>query len=344
MANRDSVLYRGASGGLPTDIYRIASMTKPVTSVSVMMLRERGLLDLDDSLDRYLPEFANRPVIRSYSSNSTEVITRPAAAPITLRHLLAHTAGFGYDFCSDAVYALCGDGSRQPRDLPLLNDPGSRWTYGCATQILGEVIEKVASESFISFQETQILQPLGMKDTSYFLKPEDQNRLVPVHYRDGEGLVTAEQAASFTPYLFADGGLIGTADDYIRFLQMLLNRGELGGVRLLTEQSIDEMISNQIGDLTVETQAAPKPAVSRSFPMGAGEDKFGLGFQLKAFTQAYTRTPGSYSWAGLYNTHFWADPHVGIAVVLLTQVLPFYDDRCIKLLCDFERTVYKNLK
>jgi len=344
VANRKHVLFRGAVGVAASSIYRIASMTKPVTSVAIMMLKERGLLDLDDPVELFLPEFANRQVIQRAGSHKDSIIMRPAKNVITLRHLLAHTAGLGYDFCSDTVYVLCKDESRQPRSLPLLNDPGSLWTYGCATQILGEVIEKVTGESFITFQQTQILQPLGMNDTDYFLRPDDQDRLVPLYHREGGGLVSDGNAGSFTPYLFADGGLIGTADDYIRFLQMLLNDGKLGDVQLLTKQSVGEMITNQIGELTVETQASPKPAVSQPFPLGAGEDKFGLGFQLKASTQTDLRSPGSYSWAGLFNTHFWADPHIGIAAVLLTQLLPFYDDRCIKLLCDFERVIYKNLR
>ena len=307
------------------------------------MLQERGLLNLDDPLENYLPEYAGREMIRDFSANDGSFTTRPVTNPITIRHLLTHTAGFGYDFCNNILKVLCQATKQSPLTLPILHDPGSRWTYGGSTTILGDVITRVTGEPFYVFQETQILQPLGMLDTGYFLKSEEQERLAPLHYRADGDWVRDSQPQPFEPHLFADGGLIGTAEDYIRFLQMLLNMGKFGAVQLLTEKSVREMISNQIGNLIVERQPGARPEVSCSFPIGAGEDKFGLGFQLKAGTSNGGRSVGSYSWAGLFNTHFWADPQRGIAAVLFTQLLPFYDERYIQLLCDFEECVYKNL-
>lgn len=343
VANQESVLYRGAVNTATTDIFRIASMTKPVTSVSIMMLKERGLLDLDDPVENYLPEYTGREVICDFSEANASFATRPATNRITIRHLLTHTAGFGYAFCNTTLNVLYQATKQSSLTLPLLYDPGSCWTYGSSTKILGDVVTQITHEPFYTFQETQILQPLGMFDTGYTLKPKDQARLAPLHYRADDDWVRDAQPEPFEPHFSADGGLIGTADDYIRFLQMLLNMGKLGDVQILTEQSVREMISNQIGDLTVEVQPGAQPETSCSFPLGARVDKFGLGFQLKADATGNGRSLGSYSWGGLFNTHFWADPQRNIAAVLFTQMLPFYDDRCVRLLCDFEDYVYKNL-
>ena len=342
VANRESVLYQGAVGAPFKSIFWIASMTKPVTSVSIMMLKERGLLDLDDRLDKYLPQYADREVIKDFDAETATYTTRPPKTPITLRHLMTHTAGFAYDFNNEIVNALCKDGKNSALDLPLLHDPGARWTYGSSTTILGDVIECVTGEKFYEFQKSQILEPLGMTDTDYFLKEDSITRLVPMHIRLSEETIQLP-IEPFKPHLKADGGLLGTAADYILFLQMLLNNGSLHGVRILSEASVEEMLENQLRHLTIETQPGAKPEVSCAFPLGAGKDTFSLGFQLKTSNEHNARAPGSYSWAGLFNTHFWADPRNGIAAVLLTQLLPFYDDRCIKLLSNFERCVYEHL-
>ena len=349
VANGERTLYRGAFGKLDERgavdmsadaIFQFASMTKPVTSVAVMMLKDQGLLDLDDVVGRYLPEFKGTEVIAEFDESDASYSTRPAACEITLRHLMTHTAGFGYSFWDYTLSKLSGQLGEYP---PLLHDPGSLWTYGPSTRVLGKVIEQVAVEPLDVFFESRIFEPLGMRDTGFDLKPEDRSRLASL-FRciDGE-LVGEQNPESYEPRVFGDGGLLGTANDYMRFLQMLLGMGQFGGRRLLTERSVSEMTKNQIGDLVVEEQPGAIPNMSNSFPLGAGEDKFGLGFQLKEAVESGARSPGSYSWAGMRNTHFWADPKQGIAAVLLMQVLPFYDDRCIKLLMDFEKHIYRNL-
>jgi methyl acetate hydrolase len=342
IANRGDVLYSNAVGATVDSIFWIASMTKPVTSVSIMMLKERGLLDLDDRLDKYLLEYADREVIEHFDAETATFTTRSASTPITLRHLLSHTAGFGYDFNNEIVNALCKDGKRSAFELPLLHDPGARWTYSGATALLGDVIERVTGEKFYAFQKSQIFEPLGMDSTDYFLTDEDIARLLPMHIRMAGEIIRLPNEP-FKPHLMADGGILGTATDYILFLQMLLNNGKWNGVQILSEVSVRELLTNQLGTLTVETQPGVKPEMSCAFPVGAGNDKFSLGFQLKGTDDHNARAVGSYSWAGLFNTHFWADPQNGIAAVMLTQMLPFYDDRCIRLLCDFEQCVYENL-
>lgn len=344
VANRARVLYRGAINAAVTDLFRIASMTKPITSVAVMMLQERGLLALDDPLERYLPEYEGREVLVDFNPATGTMTTRAATTPITLRHLLTHTAGFGYEFCNETLAQLCQATQQAPELLPILHDPGSRWTYGCSTTILGDVIEQVTGEPFYTFFATQILQPLGMVDTGYFLKPADQSRLSPLYTRVNGEWTREAQPRPYQPSLFADGGLLGTADDYIRFLQMLLNRGQVGERQLLTAQAVTAMTSNQIGALTVTRQHSAKPHLTAPFPMGAGVDHFGLGFQLNATSTVGRRAVGSYSWGGIFNTHFWADPQHGIAAVLLTQCLPFYEERVMRLLGAFEAAIYTNLK
>ena len=343
VANRDTKLYRGAVGASHSAIFRIASMTKPVTSVAIMMLVERGLLDLDDPLERYLSPYTKLEVIHKFNAADSSFTTRPAATSVTLRQLLTHTAGFSYEFSNEVVLALCQGGERTPRELPLLFDPGDEWAYSCATGILGDVIAQVTGEPFYTFQKTNILQPLGMHDTDYFLDDAGLSRLVPLYFREGDSYIKDASTSPHQPYLAADGGLLGTADDYVRFLQMLLNDGQLGDTRLLSAASVNAMISNQIGALTVTRQVAAQPRSTRPFPMGANQDKFGLGFQLKVGEETHLRAPGSYSWGGIFNTHFWADPQTGIAAVLLTQILPYYDDQVMRVLRDFEQCVYRNL-
>lgn len=343
VANRDTILYRGAVGASPTDIFRIASMSKPVTSVAIMMLAERSLLDLDDPVERYLSQYAGREVIAEFNPADGSYTTRPASGPITLRHLLTHTAGFGYDFCNDIVLVLTEDGKHSPARLPLLNDPGSRWTYGCATGILGDVIECVTGAPFYHFFDSQILQPLAMVETSYFIAPEAMPRFVPLHFRQGRDWIRDPSTKPHEPHVAADGGLLGPAEEYVRFLQMLLNEGQFGSTRLLSAESVRQMTTNQIGALTVESQVSSK-GTARPFPFGANQDKFGLGFQIKVGAEKHRRAPGSFSWSGVFNTHFWGDPQSGIAAVFFTQLLPFYDEQVMAVFDSFERCVYRNLQ
>jgi methyl acetate hydrolase len=353
VANRDRVIYRGAFGvlddqgaiPLPADaIFRIASMTKPVTSVAIMMLREQGLLELDDSIGKYVPDLVGREVIAAVNESDGTYTSRPAKREITIRDLLTNTAGFGYDFSSETLCLLCKGGERSPRDLPLLHDPGSQWTYGMSMAVLGEAIERITGESLDLFFETRIFQPLGLNNTGFYLEREKHHRLIALFRRVNGELIGEPWPESYEPFVAGDAGLLSTGDDYIRFLQLLLNMGQVGNTRLLTNQSVNELTMNQLGSIKVQKQPGAIPEVSNSFPLGAGRDTFGLGFQLKEDEEDNTRSPGSYSWAGLFNTHFWADPQQGIAAVLLMQILPFYDDLCIQLLKDFEYRVYRNLR
>jgi methyl acetate hydrolase len=354
VTNRSEVVYLKAfgkqdvAGGVPmsTDaLFRIASMTKPVTSVGVMMLYEQGRLRLDAAAGDYVPSMNGREVIAAFNEKDATYTTQPAARPVTVRQLLTHTSGLAYPFTSATVLALQTKTGTAARDLPLLFDPGTRWNYSPSTAVLGTIVETLSGQSIEEFDQARIFRPLGMVDTSYLLPAEKAARLVTVHRRDGNGVTEIPNPPVYTPDVRGDGGLVSTASDYSAFLQMLLNEGQRHGTRLLSADSVRLMTSNQIGSLVVETMPAVMPQTAAAFPFGAGIDKFGLGFQI-AMTDGrarHERAAGSYTWAGINNTHFWVDPENGIGVVMMTQVLPFYNATSMDVMKRFEHLIYENL-
>jgi CubicO group peptidase (beta-lactamase class C family) len=355
VVNRDGVLYHDAAGQLdvargvemrPDAIYRIASMTKPITSVAVMMLVEGGKLALDDPVSSHLPDFDGRQVISTFHAADGRYQTRPASRPMTVRHLLAHTSGLGYAIFSPTVARLMQGTQKSEPDLPLLHDPGDRWTYGVNTRVLGHLVEKVSGQPLDVFVRTRIFEPLKMTETTWVVPPDNVSRVVTLHQRRDGTLVEQPNAPALRAPVEGDRGLFSTAGDYARFLRMLLNGGRLDGAMLLSEGSVRLMGQNQIGAVMVEEQPAVDTARARPFPLGAGRDKFGLGFQIAALDERYSnlRRPGSLSWAGINNTHFWIDPTREIAVVVLMQVLPFYDEASIRILREFEALVYRYLR
>jgi len=354
ITNRNQVVYLKAFGkqdagkgvAMTTDtMFRIASMTKPITSVGVMMLYEQGKLRLDDAAGQYLASIKGREVIATFNEKDGSYTTRPAAHPVTIRQLLTHTSGLAYSFTSPVALALQRTKGIDNVDMPLLFDPGTRWNYSPATGTLGTIVEKIAGASLEDFDQTRIFAPLKMVDTSYTLPPGKAQRLVTVHQREAAGLLETPNASSYVATVRGDGGLVSTAADYSAFLQMLLNEGSWHGTRLLKPESVRLMTSNQIGSIVVETMPAVMPRTSDAFPFGAGRDKFGLGFQITVTdgTARHERAAGSFTWAGIHNTHFWVDPKNGIGVVMLTQVLPFYNPISMDVMKRFEHLIYENL-
>jgi methyl acetate hydrolase len=356
VVNRDGVMYEGAAGKrdvahnvpMTTDtIFNIASMTKPVTSVAIMMLLEQGKLGLDDPVSKYLPGFDNLKVITKFNEADGTYETRPAKRAMTLRHLLTHTSGIGYAFSSPLVQKLLGSTQKMEWEIPLLNDPGEKWTYSASTRVLGLVVEKITGTPLENYYQEHIFKPLGMVDTSYAVAADKQKRLTTSH-RTVDGTRQEQPVQNIpstaTPPYRGDGGLYSTAHDYGLFMRMLLNGGKLGNARILSEQSVKLMGQNQIGAVFVSQQPVGIPALTKPFPLGAGQDKFGLGFQITAPGPTKYRSPGSMSWAGLFNTEFWVDPQKGIGGVLLMQFLPFYDDGAIRTLQEFEATIYSEVK
>jgi methyl acetate hydrolase len=352
------VLYEAAAGKLgvahdvamPVNaIFSIASMTKPVTSVAIMMLFEEGKLKLDDPVSKYLSGFDNLQVITKFNEKDATYETRPAKRPMTIRHLLTHTSGISYGAFNSIEDRLKEATKKHEWELPLLNDPGDKWNYGPSTVVLGMIVEKITGDSLEAYFQQHIFQPLGMTDTSYAVPLAKQSRVATTHSRingvlqeQPERTIPATPTAPFR----GDCCLYSTAEDYGKFMQMFLNGGRLGAGKILSESSVKMMGENNIGPIFVELQPTTDESLAKPFPLGAGRDKFGLGFQIASSDPQYAkfRSPGSLSWAGIHNTEFWIDPVKHIGGVMMMQVLPFYDDGAIRTLRDFEELVYQNLQ
>jgi CubicO group peptidase (beta-lactamase class C family) len=354
VANKDGILYQSAFGMMdmgrkkpmqPDAIFRIASMTKPVTSVAVMMLVEQGKLSLDDPVSKYLPAFKGREMIATFNPADSTYTTKPAKE-VLIRHLLTNTSGLAYPFANDTSNRLQLKTGKQPEDLPLLYEPGTKWTYSSSTKVLGWVVEKITGAGLDKFDAENIFKPLGLQDTSYVVPAGKMSRVVTTFQRDNGKLVETPNGEKLESPVAGDGGLNAPAADYIKFLQMFLNEGKFHGNTLLRKESIQLMTKNEIGDVIVQTQKTTNAARSLDFPIGAGRDKFGFGFQLTTSNKENPnlRSPGSYTWAGIYNTHFWVDPKRQIVAVIMMQVLPFYDEGCMKLYQDVEAAIGRNLK
>jgi methyl acetate hydrolase len=353
VVGRDGVLYEGAAGKnmeMPTNaIFSIASMTKPVTSVAIMMLLEQGKLKLDDPVSKYLPGFDNLKVITKFNEKDATYETRPAKRAMTIRHLLTHTSGIGYGFTNPIEYRLTQATKKGEWELPLLSDPGEKWNYSASTRVLGMIVEKITGASLEDWYRQHIFKPLGMVDTSYAVPAAKQSR-VPRQYSRIDGMLKEQPRANIpatpTAPFRGDGGLYSTVEDYGKFIRMMLNGGTLGSAKILSESSVKMMGENQIGSIFVELQPDADKLRTKPFPLGAGKDKFGLGFQIASDNPQYAkfRSPGSMSWAGIFNTEFWIDPVKHIGGVQMMQVLPFYDDGAIRTLRGFEEQVYQNLR
>jgi methyl acetate hydrolase len=354
----NGVLYEAAAGKLgvahnvamPVNaIFSIASMTKPVTSVAIMMLFEEGKLKLDDPVSKYLAGFDHLQVIAKFNEKDATYETRPAKRPMTIRHLLTHTSGIAYAFSNPIVSRLSEATKKEEWELPLVNDPGDKWNYGPSRLVLGKIVEKITAEPLEEYFQQRIFVPLGMVDTSYAVPPAKQSRVATKHVRVNglleEQLPRPIPAVPTLPFR-GDGGLYSTAQDYGKFMEMLLNGGHLGPARILSESSVKTMGENNIGSIFVELQPDTDKMLTKPFPLGAGHDKFGLGFQIASSDPQYAkfRSPGSLSWAGIHNTEFWIDPVQHIGGVMMMQVLPFYDEGAIRTLRDFEEMVYQNLR
>jgi CubicO group peptidase (beta-lactamase class C family) len=351
----DRVLYHEAFGKMNVaagadmqkdSVFRIASMTKAVTSVGVMMLVEQGTLGLDDEVSKYLPAFKTRTVITRVDPAAGTYETRPATRPITIRHLLTHTSGIGYSW-SDPGLAIAQKktGATNDSELPLVHEPGEKWTYGANTRVLGDVVEKISGQRIDAYLESAILGPLGMRDTTYTVPPSKYPRVVTEHQKTNGKIVETPNPTPIPASIRGDGGLFSTAGDYARFLQMLLNRGQLGGTRVLKEQTVREMTRNQTGSVKVRLQPSADPARAKPYPLGAGEDVWGFGFLLAApaHPNPNMRRPGSLNWGGVYNTFFWVDPEAQIGAIVLMQMLPFYDEAALRVLRGVEEQIYRHL-
>jgi len=361
-ADEAGVFYEGAFGqrdlsagpAMTLDtVFRIASMTKAITSVAAMQLVEAGKLSLDEPVPAIDPALASPQVLAGFSP-SGEPMLRPARRPITLRHLLTHTAGFTYEAwnANTLRYVQVTDtpstqtGKLAALRLPLAFDPGDRWEYGINIDWIGRLIEAVSGQSIAAYFEKRIFGPLGMADTGFTTTPEQRARQVHVHQRQGNGALEAQPLSEpITPEFHAGGGgLVSTARDYIAFLQMLMHEGSLAGARILRPETIAEMNRNQIGGLQAGIMKTQVPERSNDVDFFPGMPvRWGLAYMINTLPGPNGRSANSLSWAGLFNSYYWLDPVRRVAGVILMQILPFADARAVALFGRFERGVYKLL-
>jgi CubicO group peptidase (beta-lactamase class C family) len=351
--DREGAFYRGAFGVADADtgrpmtpdaLFRIASMTKAITSVAALQLVEAGRLRLDDPVEPHLPAFSGLCVLETFDSLTGDYRVRPARNTVTLRHLLTHCSGLGYGFTSPVVRDFKPRAGEQYAVGPLMFEPGERWLYGTSTDWLGRLVEAVAGMPLDDYFRRHILDPLAMSDTFYDVPADKQARLVATHRRQADGTIAKEPNQPppvFSPAM-GGGGLSSTADDYIRFVRMLLNGGTLDGERVLSAATVELMSQNHIGALGVSALKTALPERSGDFAFVAdGRDKFGLGFLITAEQVSGKRSAGSLSWGGISNTYFWIDRARGIAGVILMQFLPFADPQALAVYDGFERGVYR---
>ena len=362
-ATDKGVLYEGAFGTrdlakgpemtLDT-IFRLASMTKAVTSVAAMQLVEQGKLQLDQPIGNILPELSAPQVLEGFDESGAPRL-RPAKRPITLRLLLTHTAGFGYEFLNADLIRyvkVSGTPSTSTGKLaslrqPLVFDPGDRWEYGINIDWAGRAVEAVSGQPLEVYFRDRIFAPLGMSDTDYAISSAQQSRLVGAHQRKSDGSLEPIPVTDppWREFWSGGGGLYSTGRDYLVFLQMLMHQGAFNGVRLLRPETVALMGKNQIGDINAGVAKTAMPQRSNDFDFFPGIPcKWGLGYMISTEPGPNGRSAGSVTWAGIYNTYYWLDPQKHVAGVILTQILPFADDRAVRLYGEFERGIYDALK
>jgi CubicO group peptidase (beta-lactamase class C family) len=343
---RGHVAHHGVSGladiarGTPMaadTIHRIFSMTKPMTSVAIMMLYEEGRFQLDDPISRFLPEFANQRVCTGGARGKLETV--PAVRDITFRDLLTHTSGLTYGFMEatlvDAMYRDRGidfggaetslrEVTQALAALPLIAQPGAAWNYSVSTDVLGCLVEVISGQPFDTFLQERLIAPLGMVDTGFHVREGQGARLAANYGVDANRRPKLIDDPATSRYLkprrvpSGGGGLVSTMADYLRFCRMLLGKGQLDGTRYLGRKTVELMMSNHLrGDMA----AMGMPRWSESTMEGIG---FGLGFSvmLDPARAQIVGTPGECAWGGAASTAFWVDPAEDMAVILLTQLMP----------------------
>ena len=362
-ANDKGVIYEGAFGTrslaqgaamTPDTIFRIASMTKAATSVAAMQLVEQGKLQLDQPIGSVLPELSAPQVLEGFDDAGAPRL-RLAKRPITLRHLLTHTAGFGYEFLNADLIRYVKVSGTPPGStgklaslrMPLVFDPGDRWEYGINLDWVGRAVEAVSGLPLEVYFRQRIFAPLGMIDTDYVVSSAQQSRLVSVHQRKENGSLEAIEPKDppWREFWSGGGGLYSTGRDYLMFLQMLMHQGRFNGVQLLRPQTVAIMGQNQIGDIRAGVAKTAMPERSNDFDFFPGMAcKWGLGYMLTPQSGPNGRSAGSLTWAGIFNTYYWLDPQKRIAGVYLTQILPFADPQALALYGEFEGGIYGALK
>jgi methyl acetate hydrolase len=357
-----NIIYEGAFGRRAVDkpepmtldsVFRIASMTKAITGTAEMQLVEKGRIGLEQPMGDVLPVIQNVRVLEGFNTDGTPRLRDPKI-PITLRHLLTHTSGYGYDiFNADLAryIQIAGLPSILTRrndalSVPLLFDPGSGWEYGIGLDLVGKVVEEVTGEDLECYFRRHVLDPLGMHDTSFLLRNDMARRLVGTHMRgpDGKPIAISIEPLEDGEFHTGGAGLFSTAPDYITFTRMLLAGGTFNGVEILKPETVKLMAHNAIGDLDVPMVRSNNPALALEVETFPGQvKKWGLTFLINTEDVEGFRSAGSLTWGGVHNTYFWIDLKKRIAAVALMQILPIGDPHVQETMIAFEQTLYASI-
>ena len=359
--DRNGLTYEGGFGKrilgdgaamTPDTVVWIASMTKAVTGAAAMQQVERGKLKLDAPASEVIPALGKTQVLEGFDGDKPK--TRAPKRPITLRHLLTHTAGFSYEIWNGDIgrFQQCtgtpGITTCQNAALntPLLFDPGDKWDYGINIDWAGKMVEAVSGQKLSAYMKDNLFGPMGMNDTAFKITSAMRGRLAKIHGRGEDGKLAPmdlelEQAPEFE---MGGGGLYSTAGDYAKFVRTILNRGKSGSNQVLKPETVDEMSRNNMGKLRVGLLKTVAPPLSNDAEFFPGLPKsWGLSFMINEEAAPTGRSAGSLAWAGLANTYYWIDPKKGIGGVYATQILPFADAKSLPLYLDFEKAVYQSM-
>ena len=336
----------------PDTVAWIASMTKAITGAAAMQLVERGTLALDAPVKTVVPALGDVEVLDGFDAGG-KPRTRKARRDITLRHLLTHTAGFGYDIWNPEIgkfmeaHDVPGVISCRNKALttPLLFDPGERWQYGINIDWAGKVIEAASGQTLGTFMRDNLFGPLGMDSTGFRITDSMRQRQARIHHRGPDGTLTPDPALEIPQepeFEMGGGGLYSTAGDYLKFVRMMLNEGRSDtGAAVMQPATVAAMSTNAMGDLKVVMLKTAAPPLSNDAEFFPGMDKqWGLSFMINNEEAPTGRSAGGLAWAGLANTYYWIDQKKGVGGVYITQILPFADTKSLPLFHAFESAVY----
>ncbi len=361
VATRDGVAFEGAAGvralggdqAMTLDtVFRAFSMTKAVGAAAAAKCIEDGLLTLETPVEDILPAWKDVKVLKGFDGE-TPILEAPQTKA-TLRHLATHTSGLVYEFWNEAqgrymaateAPTILSGLAASLHSYPLAFEPGSKWDYGTGIDWLGQMVEAVSGQRIDAYCKEKVFDPLGMNDTRFELEGDMEARLAQAHiFAEGQW-APHEIAPPPGPEVYGMGhALYTTGPDYLTFIRMLMNGGELNGARVLAEDTVKMYCANQIGDLSVGKMTSYAPPLTADvdfFP--EQENKFSLGCLMNTEDIDGKRRAGSQSWAGVLNTHYWFDPKSGVAAVIMLQHLPFVDDNCLAIYDAVEREVYRSL-
>jgi CubicO group peptidase (beta-lactamase class C family) len=360
--NREGTIYEGGFGErvlgkgaamTPDTVVWIASMTKALTSVAAVQQVERGKLDLDAPASNVVPRIAEAQVLTGFDAAGKPTYRAPRR-PVTLRHLLTHSAGFSYEIWNadiqkvQAAHGIPGITECKEKALatPLIADPGERWEYGINIDWAGKMVEAVTGKKLGAVLKDNLFDPLGMKDTAFRIRPDMRQRLAGVHLRGPDGqLAPFEFEIPQEPeFEMGGGGLYGTMGDYLKFVRMILNGGQLAGERLLKPETVVSLGMNHMGSNRVSLLKAAIPLTNDAEFFPGVHKSWSLAFQINHEPLFTGRPAGGLMWAGLANSYYWIDPATGVGGVYATQIFPFADKESVPLYYAFETAVYDSLR